>query len=335
MLVGYEDTDIQNYFIETAFPRRDQAEDVVRVLEERGDFVRAAELEQLVNIRHNRLITMLKMLEVEGALEKGDGYSWRRTATPWSYDGGRYEAVTAERRREQQAMRDYIREPGCLMTFLRHQLDDPVTEPCGRCVRCTGVSVGVAPDGEMVARARAFLRSRSVNIEPRKQGVPVAERAEVGRALALYGDGEWGAAVMADRAAGHYRDELVAALARLVGEWSPEPAPEWVTCVPSLRSPELVPSLAERLARELGLPFRPVVRKTRETAPQAEMRNGPQQQANVGGAFEVDGEALPGPVLLVDDLVDSRWTLTEVAGVLRRAGSGSVYPVVLASAYGS
>ena len=98
---------------------------------------------------------------------------------------------------------------GCLMTFLRHELDDPVTEPCGRCVRCTGVSVGVAPDGEMVARARAFLRSRSVNIEPRKQGVPAGERAEVGRALALLGDGEWGGVVTADRAAGHYRDELV------------------------------------------------------------------------------------------------------------------------------
>src|SRR4029077_17424861 len=97
----------------------------------------------------------------------------------------------------------------------------------------------------------------------------VGERAEVGRALALYGDGEWGAVVMADRTAGHYRDELVGAMAQLVRDWYPEPAPEWVTCVPSLRSPELVPSLAERLAGELGFALPAPGRQKRQTGPAA------------------------------------------------------------------
>jgi ATP-dependent DNA helicase RecQ len=80
----------------------------------------------------------------------------------------------------------------------------------------------------------------------------------------------------------------------------------------------------------LELPFVPLVTKTRETPPQSEQHNSAQQHANVRGAFAVNAAVPPGPVLLIDDLVDSRWTLTVVAARLRHEGSGPVYPVVLA-----
>jgi ATP-dependent DNA helicase RecQ len=131
-------------------------------------------------------------------------------------------------------------------------------------------------------------------------------------------------------AAGEFSDALVEAAAELVGKrWRPDPPPTWVTCVPSSGvSP--VPGFAERLAAALGLPFRPIVVKTRETKPQIELENSHQQFANVWGAFSVEGAVAGEPVLLVDDLVDSRWTLTVVGPALLEAGSGPVSPFVLA-----
>jgi ATP-dependent DNA helicase RecQ len=134
--------------------------------------------------------------------------------------------------------------------------------------------------------------------------------------------------------AGRFSDELVAATARMIRQWDPAPRPAWVTCVPSLRAPELVPSFAQRLARELRLPFVDCGAKTRDTAPQQEMQNSAQQFRNVDGAFSIEGSVPHGPVLLVDDTVGSRWTLTVVGGRLREAGSGPVIPVVLAQAPG-
>jgi ATP-dependent DNA helicase RecQ len=138
--------------------------------------------------------------------------------------------------------------------------------------------------------------------------------------------------VLAQRDAGTYDDEFVAALADLVGRWPTGVG--WVTAVPSLRRPEPVASLAERLAAALELPFRPVVEKRRDAPPQAEMENSAQQADNVDGVFAVPhgAELSPDPVLLVDDVRDSGWTLAEVAKVLRDAGAGPVYPVVLAVA---
>jgi ATP-dependent DNA helicase RecQ len=133
---------------------------------------------------------------------------------------------------------------------------------------------------------------------------------------------------------GRFDDRLVDALAALVGEWSPDPEPEWVTCVPSTRYPELVVDLAQRLASALGLPFEPVLSRIDERPPQREQRNSAHQQFNVEGAFAVTGTLLGGPVLLVDDLVDSGWTMTETGRILRSAGVRHVHPVALASSAG-
>ena len=53
---------------------------------------------------------------------------------------------------------------------------------------------------------------------------------------------------------------------------------------------------------------------------------------NVLGAFAVAGSVAASPVLLVDDVVESRWTLTAVGIMLREAGSGPVVPFALARA---
>jgi ATP-dependent DNA helicase RecQ len=63
---------------------------------------------------------------------------------------------------------------------------------------------------------------------------------------------------------------------------------------------------------------------------QKTMANSTQQARNVDGALLLDGEPVPGgPVLLVDDMVDSRWTLTICSWLLRQGGVGEVWPIVL------
>jgi len=118
---------------------------------------------------------------------------------------------------------------------------------------------------------------------------------------------------------------------RMIDEWGPVPIPTWLTCVPSLTKPELVPDFAVRLASRLGIPFVDCVKKTKQNRPQKEMQNSFQQARNLDGVFEVDDTKIPaGPVLLLDDMVDSRWTFTVIAALLRQAGCPAVFPLALA-----
>jgi ATP-dependent DNA helicase RecQ len=159
-------------------------------------------------------------------------------------------------------------------------------------------------------------------------------RADTGRVLCLWGDSGWGDEVAHGKyEAGQFSDTLVDAAAALVRDkWQPEPMPAWVTAVPSARRAELVNRFARRLAEKLNLPFAPVLGRAREIRPQKEMQNSVQQVRNLLGAFAVTGAPPPGGVLLVDDVVDSGWTLTWLAAMLRQRGSGPVFPFALAKA---
>jgi ATP-dependent DNA helicase RecQ len=105
----------------------------------------------------------------------------------------------------------------------------------------------------------------------------------------------------------------------------------WVTSIPSLRHPELAPDFAKRLAIALNLPFQAVILKTENRPEQKNMANSTQQARNIDGSLAINLPAISaGPVLLVDDIVDSRWTLTFAAWLLRSHGSGEVWPLTLA-----
>ena len=338
LLSGYEDRDIQDYFIRTAFPPAETANAIVDLLADRGDWVRIGDIEVEINIRRGRLTSMLKILEVEGVVAR-DGTKYRRTAMPWTYPTERIDNVTAQRRAEQRVMDDYIDSDTCLMALLGRALDDPTAAACGRCSRCTGTSLPVRLDHALVVEAQEYLRSQPLTIDPRKMRaaggrIPADRQLEPGRTLSFLGDGGWGRLVRDQRAAGRFSDELVDAAVRLVRNWGPEPRPTWVTSVPSSRAPEPVSSLARRIADGLQLSYLPAVVSVRDTARQADMENSAQQHRNVEGAFATADPVPAGPVLLVDDVVDSRWTLTEVGGVLRAAGVAAVVPFTLAQGAG-
>src|SRR5690606_41448126 len=122
--------------------------------------LKVAQIMELVNVRETRLRAMLKILEVEGAVSQTAAGRWSRTARPWAYDRERIERVTAARRAEQAAMRDYITTSESLQEHLRRQLDDPAATRCGRCARCTGRSRAFTPAAPEVAAAQRFLQSQ-------------------------------------------------------------------------------------------------------------------------------------------------------------------------------
>ena len=341
LLCGHEDRDIQDHFITTAFPERPQAEGVVAVLEASQGSATMAEIEGAVNLQRGRLTLLLKVLEVDGAVSRAGG-RWRRTELPWAYDADRVARVTAHRREEQAAMTTYATSSTCRMAQLRAQLDDPDAGPCGRCDACAGAAWVVDLPPSLVAEALTHLRRGDQVLEPRLRwaggapglptgNIPAGERLEPGRILSVYGDGGWGHVVREVRATGIAPIELLDAAHELVRRWSPSPWPTWITFVPSTVS--TVPGdLATALGAVLGLPVQDVVARVTDRGPQAAMDNSTQQLGNVHGAFEVADDVPTGPVLLVDDVVDSRWTITVVGSLLRQAGAGEVHPFALARA---
>ena len=341
LLRGEEDRSIQDWFINSAFPTADECRIVLSYLEGQEGWVKLSDIQRAVNVRRSRLTNLMKNLEVDGVVT-ADGLKYQRTARKFSFDAERVEGITALRRHEQEEMLDYgVLQSGCRMTFLRQALDDPDTAPCGICDLCAGPALDLVVDQALAIEASTFVRRRPITIEPRKQWpgdgkIPDTVRLEEGRALCRWGDGGWGDLVKRGKQIdGRFDDQLADALADLVVRWQRKPWDGWwVTWVPSLNHPDLVPDLARRLAAKLGLPAVEAVRKTRPTQPQKTMQNSAQQFANVDGAFVTVSPVPPGTVLLVDDVVDSRWTVTCVGSLLRRAGCESVIPLALADSGG-
>ncbi len=334
-LSGTEDVRIQDYFIETAFPSQDVTASILDVLSSSNGLARGQLLEH-VNMAPSRLDGTLKILEVEQAIYRDDR-RWFRSATAWEYPQDRVESVNEHRRREQQAMAEYVTTDACLMAYLRTELDDDAA-PCGRCGNCVGDPLDPTVDAALTAVAHDFIRLQPIVIEPRKQA-PASltrlnlkeRRLEEGHALARYGDPGWGDLVQRGvHHSGRFDDELVRASVDLIAMWTPVPFPTWMTAVPNRTSGSVV-DFARRLADALGIDYVDAVVRVADNAPQKDMQNSYQQARNVLEAFEVH-DARTGPVLLVDDLVDSRWTLSVIGNLLLEAGSGPVYPFALADA---
>jgi len=350
LMHGAEDDDIINYFIEKAFPSKSELNEVLAAVEDAREGIKLRHIEQRVNLPKKRIESILKLLEVQSpAPAYSEGKTWYRTTVDFEMDWDHVQSITQIRREEQAEMQRYMKHDECLMAFLQEALDDPTAEPCGICASCNGGPLlPITVPMDVANEAAKFLKRSDVVIESRKRWPytdalsaygwksTMAEelKAEDGRALSMWGDAGWGQLVREGKyETDRFDDRLVEAAREMIDErWNPDPAPKWVTCVPSNNRPELVPGYAERLAGALNLSFHACVQKVRDNASQKHMENTEQQAKNLNGVFDVDENIPSGPVLLVDDTVDSGWTLTVVAALLRETGSGPVHPFVLADA---
>lgn len=343
LLSGDEETNITDWFIDNAFPTRREVEQVIEALEAEPDGLSVPALLSRLNINKGRIEKTIDLLALESPapIAKEDS-KWQLTAATLSETfWQRAERLTVLRREEQQQMQDYVNLPfGAHMGFLIDALDGDTNEVSPP--ELPELSADV--DAGLVQEAVAFLRRTSLPIKPREKwpvgGMPkygihkastIPYQAQPGKALCVWGDAGWGGLVRQgkyhDR---RFADDLVGACVKMIREWGPQPKPTWVTCVPSLRHPDLVPNFSKRLAAALDLPFHLVIVKTDDRPEQKTMENSTQQARNIDGSLALNGEPVPhGPVILVDDMVDSRWTLTVAAWLLRKSGSGEVWPMAL------
>ncbi|NUQ99448.1 MAG: DEAD/DEAH box helicase [Streptomyces sp.] len=361
LLPGAEDKEIWRYFTSLAFPSQATVERVLDALAGAAKPMSTMALEPLVELKRSRLELMLKVLDADGAVRRVQG-GWVATGQPWFYDAERYARITAAREAEQQAMLEYEKTDRCRMEFLRRQLDDPEAAPCGRCDNCTGERRSAAVTSGVVDAADNHARRAWVTVEPRRQWptgmpsvgvdlkgkIPQSEQAHEGRALARLTDLGWGG-TLRELLGSSAPDQpvpprLLGAMVNVLKQWAADEAsgPGWsgagrpagIVTISSRSRPNLVASLAGGIAEIGRLPVVGSVERARDDG-----HGGPGNSAwrlrSVHDAFVIGPElgerlaASAGPILLIDDLIDSGWTMAVVARMLRRSGAPAVLPLVL------
>ncbi|OIJ64705.1 RecQ family ATP-dependent DNA helicase [Streptomyces mangrovisoli] len=364
LLPGKEDEAIWEYFASLAFPPEELVRRTLDVLSHAERPLSLPALEPLVELRRSRLETMLKVLDVDGAVHRVKG-GWVATGRPWTYDTERYAWVARQRKAEQQAMREYATTAECRMEFLQRQLDDEGAKPCGRCDNCAGARFTADTSTGSVDAARADLGRAGVEVEPRrmwptglpaigidlKGRIPPREQAGAGRAVGRLSDIGWGnrlRPMLAPGAAdGPVPDDVARAVVDVLAGWAKGPGgwaagadgapprPVGVVTIASRTRPRLIRSLGEHIAQVGRLPLLGGVEYGGD-APPMSRSNSAQRLKALDGALTVPpalASALagtPGPVLLVDDYTETGWTLAVAARLLMGAGAEGVLPLVLA-----
>ncbi|MBI0378854.1 RecQ family ATP-dependent DNA helicase [Streptomyces albiflaviniger] len=366
LLPGREDEAIWRYFASLAFPPEEQVRRTLDVLAASDRPVSLPALEPQVELRRSRLEIMLKVLDVDGAVRRVRG-GWTATGQPWAYDAERYAWVARQRETEQQAMREYATTADCRMEFLRRQLDDEKAAPCGRCDNCAGARFTTEVSAASLDAARGELGRPGVEVEPRrmwptglpavgvdlKGRIPAGEQAAPGRALGRLSDIGWGnrlRPLLAPQSPdAPVPDDVAGAVVTVLADWAKGPGgwasgapdapdrPVGVVTLASRTRPQLIQSLGERIATVGRLPLLgSVAYHDGEIDTRVPRTNSAQRLRALHGALTVPpplAAALAeagGPVLLVDDLADTGWTLAVASRLLRRAGAAGVFPLVLA-----
>ncbi|UVE94699.1 RecQ family ATP-dependent DNA helicase [Dietzia sp. B32] len=347
LLPGPEDRAIWNHFASLAFPPEDVVRRVLDALEP-GRPQSTQALEPAVNLGRTRLEMVLKVLDVDGAVQRVRG-GWISTGQPWHYDAERYAGLAQARQSEQKTMIEYERTGACRMEFLRAQLDDPTLEPasggCGRCDNCTGERRTTSVDSGALTRAREALERPGVVLPPRKQwptgltklDVPlkgkIADGPGEGRALARVTDlglGQKLRGLLAepDQEAPEW---MVRACVPVLREWGWDERPTGVVALLSGDHPVLVESLARALSQMGRMDYLGELTRA-DALPPVTAQNSAYRVAQLWGTFTGPATTPEGPVLLVTDLFGTGWTATEAARHLRAAGAPAVLPLAVASA---
>ena len=340
LLCGEEDEHINQYFINSAFPTEKDMNIVVDFITDNpGKSI--SEIKGALNIRANRVEKTLKYLTVGDDIyteyvNRKKGYY--KSAKKWEPDLERSEGITAIRYKEMQDMDEFTKQKGCYMKYIAEKLDDVNAKVCRKCSNCRGLLFDETVGAETVQRAQQFIKSKFGVIEPRKQ-FPDKTKIESefqfkgGIVLSNYADAGYGMAVQKGKYLdGYFSDELVDASVKILSEFIKNNNIEWITPVTSKRHPQLVPDFAKRLADRLNIGYFEGIKKF-NAEEQKKFENSDGQYKNANDSFEII-QVKKENILLVDDMVDSRWTFTVCAMKMREMGSGDIYPFALANTAG-
>lgn len=345
LLAGSEDDEITEYFIKTAFPTHKEMDSIVKLLE-KNDGMTLGEILNEIDISKGRCENSIKFLLINGDIYK-EKLKYYKSITPWNPDMQYSENISKTRRYELKRMNDFINTKECYMKFSVSELNDVSSDDCKKCSNCLKRPIFIEkPQSENILKAIRFIKKEYFLFESRKVwpiGVRIEGKNKIdsshlcedGIALSSYGDAGWGRIVKQNKYVDEYfSDDLVDASAEILYKLIEENEIVWVTSVPSLRRTELVKNFSVRLAKKLNLPYYDSIIKTWNSRQQKEFHNSNMQFKNAWGSFDVK-KVQSGNVLIVDDMVDSKWTFTVCGYKLIASGSGKVYPFALSNTAGA
>lgn len=351
MMLGNEDARIQQYFIDNAFPKEHQINQLLQVLEQK-EGCRLSDLEPEVNFSTGKIKEIIKFLSIENPSPiLKDGNQYFRTQFDYQLPHEKIERLNNVKQQEWERLNQYHASNTCLMAFLSAELDDPESGPCGKCENChPQTKLPMQISKELVLKANDYLRHRYIQIKPRatfassgdnarlafsQYGFPYSDKRlkiEAGSALSSWKDGGWGDLVADGKRDGQFSHDLIAPMVKMINSMQYEERPTWLTYIPSPRHPNLVKNFAYALAQALGVECKDNLFIAQERPPQKTMENSFHQSKNLDGAFGIDSkQGYAAPVWLLDDAVDSGWTFTVAGALLKQHGVPKVVPIALTS----
>ena len=346
LLSGVEDSQIQEYFRNHAFPSEEEINTILEILLN-SDGLRKVDILERSNMKASRIDAVLKYLsalEFPPVIKKKS--VWYRTINSYKPDKEFQNWLIKRKEKEWEEMVEYLETDSCKMQFLANSLDSAIS-PCGHCSSCLGghLFTGVW-DESTLERAKLFLMTQYDSFEPKKrlprQGLflnysflnssSLSEELchETGYILSQWGSEPFGTLVAEQKHNRYFEDVLVIEFVKMLNANGIPEQVKWVTCVPSQSHPELVEDFASRVAKQMGLPFLNLIKKEKISEPQKLQNNTVHQCLNLDGVFAINSKVPEEPVLLIDDIYDSGWTFCIVAALLRNAGAGKVFPAALA-----
>ncbi|MCQ4085947.1 ATP-dependent DNA helicase RecQ [Saccharibacillus sp. JS10] len=339
LLHGEEDESIQHYFIRKSFPAPEDMLAIANLLENE-DVLTDTEIAAGLNLSDSTIQKCLKLLGIDNLVVK-DGRKYFRTLNPFALQDARISNVVNNKKYELERMKSFVTTTECLMRFVIRELDDPASGDCGVCSNCAGSFVNSMVEEEKTIKAEIFLQHSYFYFDQRKQwptraAIPKHLQCEPGFALSRYSDSGWGHLVRS----GKYRDNrfddrLVDASTNALKDWLSKNAgkDQWmISSMPSLRRPHLVRDFAEKVAHQLALPYVELLTQTSLRPEQKKMNNSQLQEQNVRDSLSLKPSNYQGySVILIDDMVDSRWTFTVAGFLLRESGYGRILPFALSS----
>lgn len=347
LLHGSEEDEILDFFMREAFPTEDEEQAVLGYLNKVSSAKQSQIFRQL-NMKSSRLEKALKHLLIDGFISK-NGFEYSRSVKPWTYNQVRKDMVQATRVRERERMKEYISHQGCLMRYIANELDDPTQEDCGICVNCNHGLLPTKPREETIQKALEYLHQDYVVIDPRKRwpsdiqlsmnkqrnpsiNIPQEEVLEQGRAIGYLENAGWGNVIKRciKQDTPVPEDVLNAAVFLITKQWMPNPFPEWITYIPSVHCSKVIADFASRLAAKMKIPLVESVRITNiGKKPIHTYENSHQIVENSIENWSTRNTGRTSPVLLIDDYVNTKWTMTIVGRLLRLDGVEKVYPFAL------
>jgi len=354
LLSGFEDDAIQDFFRRSSFPPIQRINDILSELEQSENGLSIIDLTKVLNYKKGQIDSTLKYLSVERLSPVVKiKTKWQRTVNKYSLDIEKITKLNLLREQEWLEVQNYISTDECLMEYLQIALDDPNPMKCNKCSNCLNKNlIEFENDFQLGNEAATFLKKADIPLKLKKQiptdslpiyreyfgihptnqrNLPKNLQGEEGRILSRWKDAGWGTLVARNKKTKYFDDKLVDGMLQMIERWNLNPKPVWLTCVPSLKNPNIVPDFASRLSEKLNIPYLDVVKKVEDNPQQKLQENSFYQSNNLDGVFQIEPFEHEGPVFLFDDAVDSGWTLTIISALLLKHGSGPVYPIVLTS----